>query len=568
MTRSAGAQSRAPVPLPRWVKAYRRTWLRGDVVAGITVTAYLVPQVMAYADLAGVPAVSGLWAAVGALTAYALVGTSPCLSAGPESTTALMTAAALGSVGASAGRPADLALALSMAVAVLCFLAWLGHLSVLAQLLSRPVLVGYMSGIAAIMVMSQLGKLVGVATSANGFVAEARELVRHSDQVHLPTLAVGVTTLVVMLAGAARWPRAPMALVGMLGATIAVSALGLTDHGVRVIGDIPSGLPAPGLPDISGSTTLALLGPALGIAFVAYTDNILTARSFAARHSDPIDARRELLAVGAANLGSALLHGFPVSSSGSRTAIADASGARSKLAGLVTVVVTLISIWLLEPVLAAFPAAALAAVVVYAAVRLVDLAEFRRYATFRRSELLLAVGTTVAVIAVGVLVGVLVAIGLSILDLLRRVARPHDAIEGFVPGLAGMHDIDDFADAEPVPGLVVYRYDSPLFFANAEDFGTRARAAVTRGGDVQWFVLNTESIVEVDITAVDALESLRQELVDRGIVFGLARIKQDLRDELAPSGILERIGEEHLFPTLPTAVEAFHAWQGAREEPD
>jgi SulP family sulfate permease len=259
------------------------------------------------------------------------------------------------------------------------------------------------------------------------------------------------------------------------------------------------------------------------------------------------------------------MHGFPVSSSGSRTAIADSTGARSQLAGLVTVVVTLLSIWTLGPLLAAFPTPALAAVVVYAAVRLVDLAEFRRYAAFRRSELLLALGTTAAVLTVGVLVGVLVAVGLSILDLLRRVARPHDAIEGYVPGLAGMHDIDDFPDAEPVPGLVVYRYDSPLFFANADDFGTRARAAIAENeGAVDWFVLNTEAIVEVDITAVDALEELRQELVERDIVFALARLKNDLRAALAPSGLLERIGEEHLFPTLPTAVDAYRAWQQAR----
>jgi SulP family sulfate permease len=551
---------------PGWSVGYRRAWLRGDVIAGVTVTAYLVPQVMAYADLAGLPASTGLWAAVGALTAYALIGTSPSLSAGPESTTALMTAAALGSVGASTGDAGDLAVALAFAVAGLCLLGWLGHLSVLSQMLSRPVLVGYMAGIAALMVMSQLGKLVGVATTGNSFLTQARGFLGRLDDVHVPTLVVGLATLAVMLVGAALWPRAPMALVGMLGATAAVWLLDLTDHGVRVIGDIPARLPTPGVPDVSGTGVLDLLAPALGIAFVGYTDNILTARSFAARHADPIDARRELLAVGAANLGSALLHGFPVSSSGSRTAIADTSGARTQLAGLVTVVVTLASIWVLEPLLAAFPATALAAVVVYAAVRLVDVAEFRRYASFRRSELLLALGTTVAVLAVGVLIGVLVAIGLSVLDLLRRVARPHDAIEGFVPGLAGMHDVDDFPDAERVPGLVIYRYDSPLFFANAEDFRTRARAAAA--GDVHWFILNTEAIVEVDITAVDALEDLRQELAARGIVFGMARIKQDLRALLAPSGLLERIGEQYLFPTLPTAVAAYRDWERTRHAVD
>ncbi|WP_246000361.1 SulP family inorganic anion transporter [Nocardioides pocheonensis] len=551
---------------PTWATGYRRSWLRGDVVAGVTVTAYLVPQVMAYADLAGLPAATGLWAAVGALTAYALVGTSSTLSAGPESSTALMTAAALGSVGASAGRAADMAVVLALAVAVLCLLGWFGHLSAIAQMLSRPVLVGYMAGIAGIMVMSQLGKLAGVPTSADTFGGQARQLAAQVGDAELPTLAVGAATLAVMLVGAALRPRAPMALVGMLGATAVVALLHLDRHGVTLVGDVPARLPGVGVPRLSTRELRDLVAPALGIAFVGYTDTILTARSFATRTGDRIDARRELLAVGAANLGSALMHGFPVSSSGSRTAIADAAGARSQLASLVTVVVTLVSVWTLEPLLSAFPATALAAVVVYAAVRLVDVAELRRYASFRRSELTLALATTVAVLAVGVLNGVLVAIGLSVLDLLRRVARPHDAIEGFVPGLAGMHDVDDFPEAVPVPGLVIYRYDSPLFFANAEDFHARALAAAAAEG-VRWFVLNTEAIVEVDITAVDALEELRRELESRGIVLALARIKQDLRADLAPSGLLDRIGEEHLFPTLPTAVEAYHAWAAAQPGP-
>ena len=555
--------------LPHWATGYQRTWLRGDLLAGVTVTAYLIPQVMAYAELAGLPAVAGLWASVGALVAYAALGSSPQLSVGPESTTALMTAAALGSVAGAAGHEADFAAALALAVGGLCLLGWLGHLAAIAQLLSRPVLVGYMAGIAVIMVVSQLGKLTGVAIEADGFFQEVAYLARHLDAVHLPTLVLGLVTLVVMLAASAFYPRAPVALFGMVAATAAVALLGLRDEGIRVIGDIPAGLPAPGLPDVSGDAVLALLAPALGVAFVGYTDNILTARSFGERRGDRIDPKRELLALGAANLGSGLMQGFPVSSSGSRTAIVDAVGGRTQLAGVFTVVVTVLSILTLRPVLEAFPAAALGAVVVYAAVRLVDVAELRRFAAFRRSELLLALGTTLAVLVVGVLVGVLVAIGLSLLDLLRRVARPHDAVQGLVPGLAGMHDVDDFPEAQLVPGLLVYRYDSPLFFANAEDFRARARAAVASSRTpVAWFVLNTEAVVEVDITAVDALESLRRELVGKGIVFALARVKQDLRDELAPTGLLDRIGEDRIFPTLPTAVAAYTTWRAEHRTDD
>ena len=557
----------ARIPAPDWVRRYQRGWLRGDLLAGVTVTAYLIPQVMAYAELAGLPAVAGLWAAIGALLVYAVLGSSRQLSVGPESTTALMTAAALGSVATSTASPTALAAALAFVVAGFCLLGWVGRLAALADLLSRPVLVGYLSGIAVIMVVSQLGKLLGIEVHGDGFLQELTYAVRHVGEAHVPTLVLGLVTLVAMLLAALKFPRAPIALFGMLGATLAAWALDLEDRGVLLVGAIPAGVPTPGLPHVGLDDVAALLWPALGVAFVGYTDNILTGRAFASRHGETVDAKRELLALGAANLGSGLLHGFPVSSSGSRTAIADAVGGRTQLGSLVTVLCTFAALLFARPVLAAFPQAALGAVVVYAATRLVDVPEFVRFLKFRRSEFLLAAGTTAAVLLVGVLNGVLVAIGLSVLDLLRRVARPHDAIEGYVPGLAGMHDIDDYASAQPVAGLLVYRYDSPLFFANADDFHTRALAAVERtSGQVQWFVLNTEAIVEIDITAMDVLENLRQELTARGVVVALARVKQDLRNELAPTGFLERIGEDHIFPTLPTAVEAFREWQATRED--
>ena len=256
------------------------------------------------------------------------------------------------------------------------------------------------------------------------------------------------------------------------------------------------------------------------------------------------------------------MQGFPVSSSGSRTVIGDSLGSRSQLYSLVALAAVVVTLLFLRPVLAAFPTAALGAIVVYAAIRLVDVAEFRRIARFRRSELFLAAGhARSGVLVLDVLYGVLVAIALSILDLLRRVARPHDGILGYAPGIAGMHDMDDYPDAKPVQGLVVYRYDSPLFFANVEDFKRRALASID-GADTptEWFLLNAEANVQVDITAIDALEELRQELDRRGIVFAMARVKQELRDDLRAVGFLERVGEDRVFMTLPTAVEAYVAW--------
>jgi MFS superfamily sulfate permease-like transporter len=257
--------------------------------------------------------------------------------------------------------------------------------------------------------------------------------------------------------------------------------------------------------------------------------------------------------------------GFPVSSSGSRTVVGDAVGSRSQLHSLVAVASVVLALLFLRPVLATFPTAALGAIVIYAALRLIDVAEFRRFASFRRSEFLLALATTASVLVLGVLLGVLVAVGLSIADLLRRVARPHDGVLGFVAGIAGMHDVDDYPGAHLVPGLIVYRYDSPLFFANAEDFRTRALAAVDEApAPVEWFVLNAESNVEVDLTGLDAVEDVRAELARRGTVFAMARVKQDLLVALRAAGLADRVGAERIFPTLPTAVEAYVDWY--REE--
>jgi SulP family sulfate permease len=301
--------------------------------------------------------------------------------------------------------------------------------------------------------------------------------------------------------------------------------------------------------------------PAFGVTFVAFSDNVLTARAFAVRRGEVISANQELIALAAANTASGLVAGFPVSSSGSRTAVAAASGAVSQVCSVVAAGVVVVVAVLGRSALATFPTAALGAIVTFAAIQLVDVAAFRSLARFRRSELLLALVTTSAVVVVDVLYGVLAAVALSIVDLVRRVARPHDGILGYVPGVAGMHDVDDYPNARLVPGLVVYRYDSPLFFANAEDFKRRALASLGRAdGPVEWFLLNAEANVEIDSTALDALEELRSELERRGVVFAMARVKQDLRVLLVASGFLGRVGEDQVFMTLPTAVQAYASW--------
>jgi high affinity sulfate transporter 1 len=540
-------------------RGYRREWLRGDLLAGVTVAAYLVPQVMAYATVAGLPPVVGLWAALVPLAVYALLGSSRQLSVGPESTTALMTATALAPLAVGdPGRYAALAAAVALIVGGFCFVAGLVRIGFLADLLSRPVLVGYMTGVAVIMIAGQLGKVTGVSVEGDEFVDQMRSFISGLSGVHWPTVALSAAVLVLLLALARLVPRLPGPLIAILLATAVVAAFSLNRSGIRVIGEIPSGLPTPGLPGIGLADLSTSVIPAAGIAIVAFSDNVLTARTFAARHGQRVDANAELRALGVCNVGSGLMHGFPVSSSGSRTALGDALGSRTQLYSVVSLVFVLVVMVAGRGVLSNFPMAALGALVVYAALRLVDVPEFKRLARFRHSELVLALATTASVLLFGVLYGVLVAIALSILDLLRRVARPHDAVLGFVPGVAGMHDVDDYPNADPEPGLVIYRYDAPLFFANAENFRERALAAVDQNAEpVEWFVLNAEANVEVDLTALDILDQLRAELESRGIEFAMARVKQDLRVSLEAAGLVDKIGEDRIFMTLPTAVEAY-----------
>jgi len=561
-----GEQRKWPaVPGLAGVRGYRRAWWRGDLLAGITVAAFLVPQVMAYAQVAGVPPVAGLWAALPALVAYAVLGSSRSLSMGPESTTALMTAVAIGPLAAgNPARYAELAASLALLVGLLSVCAGLARLGFVADLLSRPVLVGYLAGVGLIMIAGQLGRVTGVPVNGSTFVAELMSLAKGLGAWQPATVALASAVLMFLFVVRWRWPQAPGPLLAMLLATGAVAAFGLTGRGVNLVGPIPGRLPVPALPDIGWQELRELLLPAFSVMVVAFTDDVLTARSFAGR-GERVRANREFVALGVANAGASVLRGFPVSSSATRTAIAVAAGSRSQVYSLAAAGSVLIILYFLQPVLARFPVAALGAIVIYAGIRLIDVTAFRRLLAFRRGELLIALAACAGVLVFNILYGVLLAIAVSVAELLVRVARPHDAVLGRVPGLAGMHDVDDYPGAQTVPGLVVYRYDAPLFFANAEDFRRRALAAAASQAPVRWFVLNVEANVEVDFTALEAVEAVRAELVRAGTVFALARVKQDLLARLESFGLAERIGADRLFPTLPTAVEAYERW--ARHNP-
>jgi high affinity sulfate transporter 1 len=541
------------------LKGYNARWFRADALAGITVTAYLVPQCLAYADLAGVEPVTGLWVAVVAMIAYALLGTSRQLSVGPESATAILVAAAIAPIAAGdPARYAALAAGLALLVGAVCLAAFVLRLGFLADLLSMPILVGYMAGVALIMIGSQLATITGLTILADGTIEKVVELWGKAGQVQPAAVALGLGVTAFLLILRRILPLAPGALIAVVGATVIASVFDLQAVGVALVGPVPSGLPAVGLPAISLTDVMALLGSAAAIAFVGYTDVALTGRAFAERTGEVIDPNREFLALGAANVASGLTSGFALSASGSRTAIIDAVRAHSQAAGLIASAAVVVVVLLGPGLIALIPRAALGGIVVFAALRLIDVDAMVRMGRFRASELGLAIAAIVGVLVFGVLAGILIAVGLSVADLFVRIARPPASVLGEVPGVAGLHNVDDYPEARQIPGLLVFRYDAPLCFANAEDFRIRALDAVDeQAAPIDWFLLNAEAIVELDITSADALRRLVAELQDRDVTFAMARVKQDLLAQLTRVGLLDVVDAARIYPTLPVALEAF-----------
>lgn len=543
------------------LSSYQSSWLRGDLLAGITVAAYLIPQCMAYAELAGAEPVVGLWAILPPMIIYTIFGSSSQLSVGPESTTAVMTAVTISPILAQGNTNINygsLSGLLAVLVGIICIMGYFAKLGFLAELLSKPILVGYMAGVAIIMIVGQLSKISGIKIDSDEVFEQIIQFLTNIEQIHLPTLILAIFILAFLLIIQNKFPKLPGPLLAVLLATVIVNIFHLDKQGVAIIGEIPAGLPHFTFPSVSLNHLTYLTTAAIGIAIVGYSDNVLTARAFAIRNGYKINANQELLALGASNLVTGLMQGFPISSSGSRTAIGDSSGSKTQLFSIFALVVVILVLIFFRPLLMLFPKTGLGAIVIYAAIRLIDIPEFIRLRKFKLSEFRLALITFFGVLATNILVGIGIAVALSVLDLFARVARPHDAVLGTIPNLSGLHDIDDWEGATTISGLVIYRYDAPLCFANVENFKERAMKAIKAEIDpVEWFILNTEAIVEIDITAADMLEELRQELASQNIIFGLARVKQDLYHQLEKSGLINTIGSDKIYLTLHTAIDSF-----------
>jgi high affinity sulfate transporter 1 len=547
-------------PIVAQLRGYGRSSFGRDVSAGLVLTALLVPAGMGYAVAAGLPAVNGLYATIVPLVVYALVGPSRILVFGPDSSLAPLILAAV--VPLAAGDPAEavtLAAMLSILAGLLCALAGLLRLGFVADLLSTPVRYGYVNGIALTVFVSQLPKLFGFSTDGDDLISVTRgfvEGVRDGDTI-LWALVLGVGALVLILV--VRWlaPAWPGTLAAVLAGMATVAALGLSDE-IPVVGELPQGLPTPAWPDVSAGTVAELFPAALGIAFISFADTSVLSRTFALRTRSNVDPGRELVALGSVNVASGFFQGFAVSGSSSRTPVAEEAGARTQVTGLVGAAGVTLLIVLAPGLFRDLPSSVLAAVVIAASLRLVELHGVARLARIRRSEFLLSLVAFAGVALFGAIVGVGLAVGLSLLDVMRRAWRPHTAELVRVDGLKGYHDVERHPEGRRVPGLLLYRFDAPLFFANAGYFAEDVLRAVDAApAPLRWVVITAEPITDVDVTAAHDLHELLDDLATRDVTLAFAEMKGPIRDALDSYGLVERIGEERFFRTVGQAVKAY-----------
>ena len=553
--------------LARWLPGlaallrYDTASLPKDIAAGLSVAAIALPVGIAYAELAGVPAAIGIYAAIFPLAPYALLGSSRQLILGPDAATCLMVAASLGAL--AQGDPARyLALlpALTLITGVLYVLAAWGRLGFFASFLSQPILTGYLNGVAIVIIVGQLPKLLGYPSDAGEVLPRLWELAQRLGQSHPAAAALGLVLLACLLALRRLAPAWPAPLLVVAGGIAAVAALDLGGRGVALIGAVPAGLPELGWSWFDAPTYRSLVGDAAGILLISFTSGVLTAKSFARRNHYEIDANRELLALGVANLAVGLGQGFPVTGADSRTAVNDAVGGRTQLVGIVAAGAMLLVLLFLTAPLALVPTPALAAVILVSAVGLFDTAGLRRLWRMSRREGLLSLATTAGVLLLGVLQGVVLAVSLSLFWLLATTMRPTDAVLGRLPGLRGFHSVADYPEAETLPGLLLYRFNANLLFFNVDYFVERLQRAIRRAtSPVAWVIVDLSPVSFVDATAVQRFEELRDALAARGIKLGTARAKRQLGSVFEADWLAERRAAaiSSAFPTLRAALEAF-----------
>jgi high affinity sulfate transporter 1 len=549
------------LPGGRQLASYQPKWLRSDLVAGVVLATLLVPQGMAYAELAGLPAITGLYTTVLCLVGYAVFGPSRILVLGPDSSLGPMIAATILPILGSDGSPERaiaLASMLALIVGAIMITAGIAKLGFVADLLSKPTQIGYMNGLALTILVGQLPKLFGFSTSANGLIDEAKAFVNglSAGDAVAAAAVVGLLSLAVILA-LGRWlPRVPAVLVAVVAAIAAASIFDLSSHHVSLVGTLPKGFPPLSWPSPVSDLPLLVAG-ALGISLVALTDTISTASAFAARTGQEVDGNGEMIGIGAANVAAGFFQGFPVSTSGSRTAVAERAGAKTQLTGVVGAGLIVLMLVLVPGLLKNLPNATLAAVVIAASLSLADIPGVVRLWRQRRVEFALSITAFLGVALLGVLEGIAVAVALSILNVFRRAWRPYQTTLGRVPGMPGQHDRTLHPEAEQLPGLVIFRFDAPLFFANARTFRDQIRRLAAADPRPSWIVIAAEPITDVDTTAADMLADLDEELNAAGTSLVFAELKDPVREKLERYELIGPLNPEHFLPTVDAAVEAF-----------
>ena len=549
------------------IAGYRLPWLRRDVVAGIVLTTLLVPQGMAYAQLAGLPAITGLYTSILCLVGYALFGPSRVLVLGPDSSLGPMIAATLLPIIGANGSPSRaiaLASMLALIVGAIMIAAGVAKLGFVADLLSKPTQIGYMNGLALTILIGQLPKLFGFSTEANGLLDEAHAFVHGlaSGKTVGAAVVIGLVSLALILALGHWLPKVPGVLIAVVIAIAATSVFSLADHGVSLVGSLPKGFPPLTVPNPISDLPLLIAG-ALGIALVALTDTISTASAFAARTGQEVDGNGEMIGIGAANVAAGFFQGFPVSTSGSRTAVAEQAGAKTQLTGVVGAVLIVLMLVLVPGLLKNLPDPTLAAIVIAASLSLADIPGTVRLWHQRRVEFTLCMAAFLGVALLGVLEGIAVAVALSILNVFRRAWWPYQTTLGRVEGMAGLHDRELHPEAQELAGLAVFRFDAPLFFANARTFRDQIRLLAAAEPRPRWIVIAAEPITDVDTTAADMLKDLDEELNAHGTSLVFAELKDPVRDKLERYELVGPLDPAHFYPTLEAAVDAFRKQTGA-----
>ncbi|PMZ70744.1 SulP family inorganic anion transporter [Pseudomonas sp. FW305-70] len=545
------------------LREYQWAWLRYDIVAGLVLTTMLVPVGIAYAVASGVPGIYGLYATIVPLLFYALFGPSRILVMGPDSSlVAVILAVIIPLSGGDPQRAVALAGMMAIVSGAVCILAGMARLGFITELLSKPIRYGYMNGIALTVLISQLPKLFGFSIESDGPLRNIGAIASAlmEGKVNWAAFTVGGLTLAVILL-LKRWPRLPGILIAVVGATVAVGVLDLaTRAGVSVLGSLPQGLPGFAIPWITTADIVPVVIGGCAVALVSFADTSVLSRVYAARTRTYVNPNQEMVGLGIANLAAGFFQGFPISSSSSRTPVAEAAGAKTQMTGVVGALAVALLLVVAPDLLQHLPSSALAAVVIASAIGLIEITDLRRIYRIQRWECWLSIVCTVGVAVFGAIEGIGLAIVIAIIEFLWDAWRPYSAVLGRADGVKGYHDIKRYPDAHLIPGLVLFRWDAPLFFANAELFSDRVLDAVAASPTpVRWLVVAAEPVTSVDVTSADMLAELDDTLHAAGIELCFAEMKDPVKDKLKRFGLFARLGETAFFPTIGTAVDSYVA---------